>query len=120
MARLEQRLEDHIIRVDARLLDLATDVRALSPLVIAHAEMAVKLTTAVEETRAANRAIESLEAHLAARDEEQRRRDETDREQRASREKAQRDERKKDRQWLIMALIAAVMMIIAATALMVG
>lgn len=95
VARLEQRLEDTISRVDSRLIDLATEVRALSPLVIAHAEMAVKLSAVVDEAKGAHRAVESLEGRLDARDEEQRK------------------ERKADRKWLVGTVFVAGAFIVA-------
>lgn len=120
VARLEQRLEDTIVRMDARLMDLATDVRALSPLVIAHAEMAVKLTIAVEEAKAAHKAVDALESHLSERDEalqtQLSKREEVQREEREE----QRKERKRDRQWLVGVVFAAAMMIIAAIGLLLG
>lgn len=102
VARLEQRLEDTIVRMDARLIDLASDARALRPLVVAHAEMAVKLTTAVEEARAAHLAVDHLEERLSARDD------------------AQRQERKKDRWALIGVVVAASGLIVGALQVLLG
>lgn len=102
VARLEQRLEDTIVRMDNRLLDLASDVRALSPLVIAHAEMGVKLTTAVAEAKAAHDSTEQLRQDLADREVEQRK------------------ERKSDRRWMIGTVLTTATLVVAALAVFLG
>jgi hypothetical protein len=102
VARLEQRLDDTIMRMDARMTDLATDVRALSPLVIAHAEMSIRLSATHDEAKKAHAAIDHLEERLDAREE------------------TQRKERKRDRQWLVGAIFLAATLVIGAVGLLVN
>lgn len=73
------RLEQQVARLEQRVEDLSSDVRALMPLVIAHAEMRVvmdhmktELGQAVTEAQAARKAIADLREHLEEQENERR------------------------------------------------
>jgi chromosome segregation ATPase len=114
------RVEERVARWEQRVDDLTADVRALAPLVVAHAEMRVvienmqaNLGTTVEEARAARRELKELRDHLDARAEEERK-------ERDELTESRRLERKSDRRFWVSTMLAAVTILVAATQVLGG
>jgi chromosome segregation ATPase len=114
------RVEERVARWEQRVEDLTADVRALAPLVVAHAEMRVvienmqaNLGTTVEEARAARRELKELRDHLDARAEEERK-------ERDELTESRRLERKSDRRFWVSTMLAAVTILVAATQVLGG
>jgi regulator of replication initiation timing len=98
--------------------DLSVDLRALTPLVIAHAEMKVvienmqvNLGATVGEARAARRELAELREHLDERAEQERK-------ERATEAEGRRKERRDDRKFWVTTLLATAAILLTASQLL--